>query len=124
MAYNWLPALGMVRRLLREALWAPTLIVLAALVLAHLPRALDWWWLLHVAGGAAVAYCYLRAIAIARPRLGSLRPAVAYLLAFALACTTALQEGNYDTMTDLILGIVGAAAYLAAQAIRNSRDAS
>ncbi len=30
MAYNWLPALDMVGRLLREALWAPALIVLAA----------------------------------------------------------------------------------------------
>jgi len=118
MAYNWLAALGMVRRLLREALWAPALIVLAAL-----------------------AYCYLRAIAIAGPRLGALRPAAAYLLAFALSCSTALgweigefiidqfagttlQQGNYDTMSDLILGIAGAAAYLAAQAIRGSRGAS
>ena len=141
MAYNSLPALGMVRRLIREALWAPALIVLAAVALAHIPRAPDWWWLMHVAGGAAVAYCYLRAIAIAGPRLGALRPAGVYLLAFALACTTALgwevgeftvdqfagttlQQGNYDTMTDLILGIVGAAAYLAGRAIRNRRDAS
>jgi len=29
MAYNWLPALDMVGRLLREALWAPALMVLA-----------------------------------------------------------------------------------------------
>ena len=141
MAYNWLPALDMMRRLLREALWAPALIVLVAVVLAHVPRPPDWWWLLHIAGGAALAYCYLRAIAIARPKLGALRAAGAYLLAFALACTTALgweigefavdqiagttlQQGNYDTMSDLILGVVGAAAYLAAQAIRNGRSAS
>lgn len=129
MAYNWLRALGMVRRLLREALWAPALIVLAALALAHLPRAPDWWWILHVAGGAAVAFFYLRAIDIAGPRLGALRPAAAYLLAFALSCATALgweigeftvdqiasttlQQGNFDTMSDLIFGAVGAAAYL------------
>jgi len=141
MAYNWLAALGMVRRLLREALWAPALIVLAALALGGLPRAPDWWWLVHGVGGAALAYCYLRAIAIAGPRLGALRPAAAYLLAFALSCSTALgweigefivdqfagttlQQGNYDTMSDLILGIAGAAAYLAAQAIRGSRGAS
>jgi hypothetical protein len=141
MAYNWLAALGMVRRLLREALWAPALIVLVAVALAHLPRAPDWWWLLHIVGGAAVAFCYLRAIRIANPLLGVLRPAGAYLLAFALACTTALgweigefivdqlagttlQQGNYDTMSDLILGIAGAAAYLAGQSIRGSRDAS
>jgi hypothetical protein len=141
MAYNWLRALDMLGRLLREALWAPALIVAAALVLAHLPRAPDWWWFLHIAGGAAVAFCYLRAIHIAGPRLGVLRPAATYLLAFALSCTTALaweigeftvdqlagttlQEGNFDTMSDLILGVAGAAAYLAARAIRNSRDAS
>jgi len=139
MAYNWLAAFDMVRRLLREALWAPALIVLAALVLAHLPRAPDWWWFLHVTGGAAVAYCYLRAIAIAGPILGVLRPAGAYLLAFALACTTALaweigeftidqiagtalQEGNFDTMSDLILGTVGAAAYLAFHAVIATLD--
>lgn len=139
MAYNWLPALGMVRRLLREALWAPALIVLVAVALAHIPKAPDWWWQLHVVGGAAVAYCYLRAIAIAGPKLGRLRPAAAYLLAFALAGTTALgweigeftvdqlagttlQEGNYDTMTDLILGTVGAAAYLAFHAVIATLD--
>src|SRR5262249_42269720 len=140
MAYKSLAALGMVRRLLREALWAPALIVLAALLLAHLPRPPDWWWLLHIAGGAAVAFCYLRAIGIALPWLGELRAAAKYLLAFALACTTALawevgevaldqmagttlQQGNFDTMSDLILGVAGAAAYLAVQAIRNARNA-
>jgi hypothetical protein len=128
----------MVGRLLREALWAPALIVLAALVLAHLPRAPDWWWLLHIVGGAAVAFCYLRAIRIARPVLGVLCAAAAYLLAFALSCTTALgweigeftvdqiagttlQQGNFDTMSDLILGVAGAALYLGFHAIRNSR---
>lgn len=138
MAYNSLAALGMVGRLLREALWAPALIALAALVLAHLPRAPDWWWLLHVAGGAAVAFCYLRAIRIASPVLGALRAAALYLLAFALSSTTALaweigefaidqfagttlQQGNFDTMSDLILSVAGAAVYLGFHAIKNSR---
>ena len=137
MAYNWLPALGMLRRLLREALWAPAAIVAASLVLGRLPARVDLWWLVHVAGGAALAFCYLRAIAIARPRLGELRAAAKYLLAFALACTTALaweiaefivdqlagmalQQGNFDTMSDLIFGTVGAAAYLTFHAVRNS----
>ncbi len=138
MAYNSLAALDMVGRLLREALWAPAMIVLGALVLAHLPRAPHWWWLLHIVGGAAVAFCYLRAIRIAAPRLGALQPAGAYLLAFALSCSSALgweigefavdqiagttlQQGNFDTMSDLILGVAGAAVYLGVHAIRSSR---
>jgi len=129
MAYNSLAALGMLARLLREALWVPVAIVLASMALARLPVRLDLWWLAHLAGGAALGFCYLRAIAIACAKLGALRPAGAYLLAFALSCTTALawemgeftidqlagtglQQGNFDTMSDLILGTAGAAAYL------------
>src|SRR5205823_8794529 len=65
MAYNSLAALGMLARLLREALWVPVAIVLASMALARLPVRLDLWWLAHLAGGAALAFCYLRAIAIA-----------------------------------------------------------
>ena len=139
MAYNWLPALGMLRRLLREALWAPAAIVAASLLLGRLPARVDLWWLVHVAGGAALAFCYLRAIGIARPWLGELRTAAKYLLAFALACTTALaweigefivdqiagtglQQGNFDTMSDLIFGTAGAAAYLAGHALIQERN--
>ena len=139
MVYNSLPArVGIFGQLLRKALWAPALIVLAALALAQVARPPDWWWLLHIAGGAAVALCYLRAIGIARPWLGELRSLAKYLLAFALACTTALaweigefaldqvagttlQQGNFDTMSDLILSVVGAAAYLAFHGVRNLR---
>jgi len=134
MAYNSLAALGMLARLLREALWVPVAIVVASMALARLPVRLDLWWLAHLAGGAALAFCYLRAIAIARAKLGALRPAGAYLLAFALSCMTALaweigeftidqlagtglQQGNFDTMSDLILGTAGAAAYLAWHAL-------
>ena len=139
MAYNSLAALGMVARLLREALWPPALIVLGAIALGRVPAASDLWWLVHVVGGAAVAYCYLRAIGIARPWLGELRAAAKYLLAFALACATALaweigefmvdqiagtrlQQGNFDTMSDLMLGTAGAAAYLAWHAIIQKRN--
>src|SRR2546430_13767536 len=104
-------------------------VVASTMAGARLPGRLDVWWLAHLAGGAALAFCYLRAIAIARAKLGALRPAGAYLLAFALSCTTALawemgeftidqlagtglQQGNFDTMSDLILGTAGAAAYL------------
>jgi hypothetical protein len=80
----------------------------------------DLWWLVHIAAGAAVAFCYLRAIGIARPWLGELRKAAKYLLAFALACTTALawEIGEFAVdQSDLILGVVGAAAYLAFHAL-------
>ena len=139
MAYNWLAALGMVGRLLREALWAPAAIVAASLVLGRLPARVDLWWLVHIAGGAALAFCYLRAVGIARPWLGELGAAAKYLLAFTLSCTTALaweigeftvdqiagtglQQGNFDTMSDLIFGTAGAAAYLVLHAVIATLD--
>ena len=111
MAYNWL-------RLAMGRLWAP----LAVLALAPMaPRAegvLDLWWLLHILCGAAIAFCFTPF----------------RVLAFAIACTgavaweagefamdqwfgTALQEGNLDTMTDLLLSAAGAAGYLSFAAI-------
>src|SRR3954471_14746045 len=59
----------MLIRLLREALWAPAAVVLLAFVLGRLP-AVDLWWLMHVAGGAAVAFCYLRLTALVGRRYG------------------------------------------------------
>jgi hypothetical protein len=138
MAYNSLRLrVGMFGRLLREALWAPLAIVLLAVAVGRLRAAADLWWLVHVLGGAALAFCYLRAIDIGRAWLGVLRPPAKYLLAFGLACTTAvgweigefiidqlagtaLQEGNLDTMSDLILGTGGAAGYLAWHALRRA----
>lgn len=134
MAYNWLVAFGMFERLLREALWAPLLILTAAVGLGPVLAAQDLWWLMHVFGGAAVAFCYLRAIDIAGPLLGELRISARYVLAFTAACSTALawemleftsdqffgtalQEGLMDTMSDLMLGVAGAAAYLAWHAL-------
>ena len=127
----------MLSRLLREALWAPAAIALAAFVLARVPG-LDLWWLLHLAGGAAVAFCYLRLIALAGHRFGTMHAGVRYVLAFALACSTSLawelaefaldetlgsdlQEGLMDTMSDLMLSVCGAAAYLAWQALSESK---
>ena len=118
-------------RLLREALWAPLAIVCLSLVLGPVLAAQDLWWLVHVAGGAALGLCYLRASRIALPNV---QPAVSYLLAFTAACSTALgwemleftsdqlfgtalQEGLLDTMSDLMLGVAGAAGYLAWHAL-------
>jgi hypothetical protein len=134
MAYNSLAAFDMFERLLREALWAPLLIVLASLALGRVLAAQDLWWLMHVLGGAAVAFCYLRATRIAGALLGDLRIGTRYVLAFTAACSTALawemleftsdqffgtdlQEGEMDTMSDLLLSVAGAAAYLAWHAL-------
>ena len=138
MAYNWLAAFDMFERLLREALWAPLLIVLGSLALGPLLAAQDLWWLMHVLGGAAVAFCYLRAIAVAGSALGELRVGTRYVLAFTAACSTALgwemlefvsdelfgttlQEGLMDTMSDLMLSVAGAAGYLAMHATHRIR---
>jgi hypothetical protein len=127
----------MLSRLLREALWAPAAIALAAFVLGRIPG-VDVWWFMHLAGGAAVALCYLRLIALAGRRFGTMHAGVRYVLAFALACSTALaweltefaldetlgsalQEGLMDTMSDLMLSVCGAAAYLAWQALSESK---
>ena len=74
-----------------------------------------------VLGGAALAFWF--------SRLATIEVPWRYVVAFALACTgvvaweagefavdqlvgTALQEGNLDTMTDLLLSVCGAAGYL------------
>jgi hypothetical protein len=123
----------MLIRLLREALWAPAAVVLAASALGRLPG-VDPWWLMHVAGGAAMAFCYLRLAVLAGRRYGLSHAGVRYVIAFALACSTALawelgefvldetmgsdlQEGLMDTMSDLMLSVCGAAAYLAWHAL-------
>ena|SRR5689334_22032254 len=123
----------MLSRLLREALWAPVAVALVAFVLGRVP-AIDPWWLVHVVGGAAVAFSYLRLAALAGGRYGLAHAGVRYLVAFALACSTALawelaefavdettgsdlQEGLMDTMSDLMLSVCGAAAYLARHAL-------
>jgi hypothetical protein len=128
----------MLIRLLREALWAPAAVTLAALILGRLPG-IDLWWLMHILGGTAVAYCYLRVSELLGRRYGLGHPGVRYVLAFALACSTALawefaefgldeltgsalQEGLMDTMSDLMLSVCGAAAYLAWHALGARRD--
>ena len=119
--------------------------MLVALAVGQLPAADDIWGLVHVLAGAALGYCYWRLSAL----LGELRYGARYVLAFSAACSTtlaweigefmadqalgtALQYGVMDTMSDLTLGVCGAAAYLAwhalsgwkAQAARSARAAS
>ena len=117
-------------RLLREALWAPAAIVALNVIVAWLPDPGYLWSLLHFLGGAAAAFCVFQIAGIAAPELRALR----YVLAFALACSTALawecaefaidqvadtllQEGLVDTMSDLLLSVCGAALFLSFAAL-------
>ena|SRR2546423_906898 len=117
-------------RVLREALWAPAAIVALNVIVAWLPDPGELWSLLHFLGGAAAAFCVFQIARLAMPQLRVLR----YVLAFALACSTALawefaefaidqvagtvlQEGLVDTMSDLLLSVCGAALFLSFAAL-------
>jgi hypothetical protein len=107
--------------------WAPAAVLALAWCVGRTTSAHDMWWALHVAGGAALAFFFLRGRR--------------YAIAFALACGgalgwefgefvigqvfgSALQEGRLDTISDLLLGASGAAAYLAFAALpRSEREA-
>ena len=121
-----------VKRILSEAAWAPGAVLLLAFIVDR-QDARQLYWLLHVLGGAAMAFFFLRGLAIAEPLFGPLRPAVRYVGAFALACGAALawelgefaadqltgswlQEDLADTISDLGFSMCGAAGYLAAAA--------
>jgi hypothetical protein len=131
----------LIRRLVREALWAPALVLALAALVAGTPQAPDIYWLLHVVGGAALGLFFSRGLLIAEPLFGALRPSSRTVFAFALACSavlawefaefavdrvfgTRLQKDNLDTMTDLLLGVCGAALYLAFAALRQWSEES
>ena len=124
----------MIGRLLRETAWAPAAVILLAWIVARTPAAHDLWWLLHLLGGAALAFFFLAAIDAVR----AVHPVARYVVAFALACTgalgwelgefaidqafgTSLQEGLMDTMSDLMFAVCGAALYLAYAAFSESK---
>jgi hypothetical protein len=124
-----------VLRLAREAAWAP-LGVLLLLVLGVMAGASDeYYWVLHFAGGAAIAFFIDRALDQFQAVLGELRAAARSLLVLGLACTVALfwEIGQFlldkvlglrvqgdltDTMIDLTLGVAGALAGLALMRMR------
>ena len=112
---------------LRQAGWAPLAVFAASLPIAHTSFAERVYPVLHLLGGAALAYFFRRAVRLAYTGWPTL---LSSLVAFSLACTgalaweigefgidflfgTHLQEGLLDTMTDLILAASGAAAWLA-----------
>lgn len=107
--------------------WAPLAVLLASFPFASTRYAEAAYSVLHLLGGAALAWFFRRAVRIAHR---GWPPGLSSLVAFALACTvalaweiaefasdflfgTTLQEGLLDTMTDLILAAAGAAAWLA-----------
>jgi hypothetical protein len=114
-------------QLLKEAAWAPLTVLLVSFPVARMPFAESVYPVLHLLGGAALAYFFRRAV---RRFYHGWPPMLSSLVAFSLACTgalawevaefaidfvfgTTLQEGLLDTMTDLILAAAGAAAWLA-----------
>ena len=107
--------------------WSPLLVLAVSFPVSMMASAESIYPLLHLLGGASLAYFFRRAVRIVHR---AWPPVLSSLVAFSLACTgalaweiaefavdfvfhTALQEGLFDTMTDLILAAGGAAAWLA-----------
>lgn len=114
-------------RLLREAAWAPLCVLCISFPIAATSIAERVYPVLHLLGGMALAYFFRRAVRLLH---AGWPPMLSSLVALSLACTgalaweiaefavdfvfgTTLQEGLFDTMTDLILAAAGAAAWLA-----------
>lgn len=123
----------MIARLVGAA-WAPTAVAVLAWAVGRTPEARNLWWLLHLLGGAAMAFFFLRAIDVLRV----VQPPARHAVAFSFACSAALawelgefaidqllgtrlQEGLVDTMSDLMFAVCGAAVYLAYAAFSESR---
>jgi len=121
-------------RVLREAGWAPLAVVVLNAIVVPTPYAHDLYWLLHLLGGAALAYFFLKASRVADDLAGSTRPLTGYVLAFSLTCAVAilweiaefaldsvngsgLQENLAETMLDMVFDVAGAIASLAALAV-------
>jgi hypothetical protein len=117
---------GMLLAILRAG-WAPLLVLLVSFPVAATRYAESVYPVLHLLGGVALAYFFRRAVRLVHR---GWPPLLSSLVAFSLACTSALaweicefamdfafgttlQEGLFDTMTDLILAAAGAAAWLA-----------
>jgi hypothetical protein len=129
---------GVLTGLLREAAWAPAGVVLLSVIAIASPYAEDLYWPLHFLGGAALAIFFFEGLRIAGDFVGPIRWRARHVFAFALACTVAifwelaefavdeiagtrLQESLLDTMVDLLLDLIGAAAGLGWVAIRHAK---
>lgn len=136
MAMAWSPIL---RRLAREAAWAPAAVLVLHLVagalFGHEPVVDP---VMHLSGGIAAAYFFRRGASIAGLAFGSPTRLGSDLLAFGLTASAALfweigeysldrlagtvtQGGLDNTMRDLIFGVTGAVLYLAAARLLANR---
>jgi hypothetical protein len=127
--HSWSP---IIRRLAREAAWAPAAVLVLHLVagalFGHEPVVDP---VMHLLGGIAAAYFFRRASSIAGLLLGAPTRLGSDLLAFGLTSAAALfwEIGEFaldrlartntqgdlgNTMRDLIFGVTGAIVYLAA----------
>ena len=125
--------IGWITQTLRQAAWAPLLVLVFVVfadrmfdVFARFPR---FDVPAHFFGGLAATYFYWCAAAHARPRAGGLPGPGLASLAFACSAGTAVvweileflsdrllltdfQHGPADTLSDLVFGFAGSAAYL------------
>ena len=123
---------AILRRLAREAAWAPVMVLVlhlvAGAIFGHEPVVDP---VMHLSGGVAAAYFFRRAASIAGLAFGSPTRLGSDLLAFGLTTSAALfweigeysldrlagtvtQGGLNNTMRDLISGLAGGVLYLAA----------
>jgi hypothetical protein len=120
------------RRIAVEAAWAPLAVLighqLGARLFGHEPYVDP---LMHFAGGAAAAFFFRQASAIATEALGTMRDVALDLVGFGLACACAVlweigefasdqvlgthvQRSLENTMRDLLMGVTGAVLVLVA----------
>ena len=122
---NLSPMISLIWRALRDAAWAPILVIVfrgVAMVLG-IRAQLDH--VIHFSGGFAIAYFLYRVCKMAHHYIGELSPLARYLMAYFSACTVALfwefgefasdifmrtqiQHSVTETLLDLIYGASGA----------------
>jgi hypothetical protein len=122
-----------IRQTLREAAWAPLLVLCAVVVIDKIFDAFarfPWFDVpAHFLGGIAATYLFRCAAANARFLAGPLPSISQEFIAFACTAGTAmlweafefvsdrlmltnLQHGSGDTLSDLVFGLAGGAAYV------------
>lgn len=122
--------MGLVLRILGEAIWAPLVVSVAFLLSVGSGHADTYDWAFHLAGGAAIAYGALRVVSLA-PGLAArttrrTRPAVSLFVALGVAVLwegaewiadrtlgTRLQHGALESARDIGYGAIGAVAIAA-----------
>lgn len=134
---------GILQFIRKTGLWAPATV----LVLHEFLSVKDWRtqvdWFNHYAGGLAFTYFSWKSLPLLAPWTGQLTPAARLAVAFLTGCTAALlwdigefgsdlvldttiQKSLQETMTDLVIGVLGATTaililtFLSLQRFKNS----